>query len=95
MGLRLVPLSLEVIRELLLGDAPRGVPENVPKDIKIIGSVTKEDLLVAGGIPPRRSLAYPPNAVMLLCESEEWEGFGDPEHRGEIGIFEPTFRRRS
>lgn len=87
-GLRLVPVSLELLTEILQGKTLHAIPENVPADMKVIGSVTKNDLIVAGLGP------YPPDAVMLLCQSKEWPVGEDIDRATQdIRIFEPTYRR--
>ena len=87
-GLRIVPVSIELLTEILQGKAQRAVPVNVPADMKVIGSMTKADLLTA------TELAYPPGKIVLLCQSAEWpigEDIDPSTH--EIRTFEPTYRR--
>lgn len=86
-GLRVVPVSLGLLSSVLR-DGCAATPVNVPRDLAVIGSMTKNDVFDA------TRKAYPPGVVMLLCASAEWARAGDFDQRtGKMNEFIPEYRR--
>jgi len=83
-GLRHILVPLDLMGEILRGKS-LGEALNVPADLTVHGSETRESVLLSTGKP------YPKDAIVLLCGSDEWEGVCDAQ--GHVLEFSPEYRR--
>jgi hypothetical protein len=86
-GWRVVPVSLDLLSSILR-DGCAATPVNVPGDMEVVGSMTKQNVFEAMGKP------YPAGVVMLVCVSADWPKDEEIDRRtNDIRTFIPEYRR--
>jgi hypothetical protein len=83
MGTRRIDVSLELLAEIIKGNVANVIAENVPPDLSVLGTLRRDD--------PGLDGPYPGRAVVVICDSDAWEGTTDK--MGHYIRFEPIHRR--